>query len=315
MTATVTATAPGKLIILGEHAVVYGKPAVALAIDRRMRCTLSKASDATVNGRPLDVTKQPYIGNMMRHSPFPIRAETESSIPSGSGLGSSAALSTAFLKALNRLKGDDVDDKRLAEDAFLIEYEAQGRASPLDTSASTHGMGIALNGPEDSGDHLWDISKNGNTWSVRDIKIPKMTLVVGYTGIHAPTGPLVEKVRRYRNKCRFAVDMVNEIGKITLDGINALKKNDLVTLGKLMTDDHKLLSILGVSCNELNKLVNTSLRYSYGAKLTGAGGGGSMIALTDCPEKVCESISMRGGTPFVVRTGEPGAMIEKDRFK
>jgi mevalonate kinase len=78
-----------------------------------------------------------------------------------------------------------------------------------------------------------------------------------------------------------------------------------------MTDDHKLLSILGVSCSELNKLVDASMRYSYGAKLTGAGGGGSMIALTDRPDKVCESITLHGGTPFVIRTGQPGAVIER----
>ena len=80
-------------------------------------------------------------------------------------------------------------------------------------------------------------------------------------------------------------------------------------LGRLMTDDHKLLSILGVSSRELNKLVNASMPYSYGAKLTGAGGGGCMVALTDRPEKVCEAIRSRGGTPYVVKTGVPGAMM------
>ncbi|MCL2785743.1 MAG: mevalonate kinase [Methanomassiliicoccaceae archaeon] len=304
----VTASAPGKLIVLGEHAVVYGKPAVAIAIDRRIRCTLTPYNETTVNGRSFDPDKHPYLVSMMRRSPGPMRIETTSEIPPGSGLGSSAALSTAFLKAL--YSSDAADDKRLATDAFLTEYEVQGRASPIDTSASTHGMGIAVNGPENCGEHLWDITMNGNTWSVRDLAIPKMTIVVGYTGIHAPTGPLVEKVRRYRQKCRFADDIIGEIGTVTEEGMTALRKGDLVRLGKLMTDDHKLLSILGVSCDELNKLVDASLRHSYGAKLTGAGGGGSMIALTDEPEKVCGSITSRGGTPFVVRTGEPGAMTE-----
>ncbi|MCL2142945.1 MAG: mevalonate kinase, partial [Methanomassiliicoccaceae archaeon] len=124
------------------------------------------------------------------------------------------------------------------------------------------------------------------------------------------TGPLVEKVRRYREKCTFASDVVDEIGRTTLEGLDALRDGDLVRLGELMTHDHKLLSILGVSCSELNKLVNASLRYSYGAKLTGAGGGGSMIALTDRPEKVCEAITLHGGRPFVVRTGERGATFE-----
>jgi len=306
------ASAPGKLIILGEHAVVYGKPAIALAIDKRIRCTLQKASETTINGKYFEADRHPYISGILRKNNGHVRIETDSQIPPGSGLGSSAALSVSFLKALYSLNDNRTDDEGLANDAFRTEYDVQGRASPLDTSASVHGMGITINGPEDSGKHLWDIANNDNRWSVRDIDIPKMTIVVGYTGVHAPTGPLVEKVRRYRSKCRFASDIVDEIGKITTDGMGALKKGDLVGLGRLMTEDHKLLSILGVSCNELNKLVNASLRYSYGAKLTGAGGGGSMIALTDRPEQVCETITMHGGTPFVVRTGEPGAIIEKN---
>ena len=76
-----------------------------------------------------------------------------------------------------------------------------------------------------------------------------------------------------------------------------------------MTEDHKLLSILGVSSPELNKLVNAALPYSYGAKLTGAGGGGCMIALTDSPDKVCKAIEARGGKSYVVKTGVPGAML------
>ncbi|MDR0335136.1 MAG: mevalonate kinase [Methanomassiliicoccaceae archaeon] len=307
---TVTASAPGKLIILGEHAVVYGKPAIALAIDRRIRCTLSKASETTVNGKAFDEDKHPYLKYMLRSSEHPVRIETESGIPPGSGLGSSAALSTSFLRALNKLNGTDIDDGTLAKDAFDVEYTVQGGASPLDTSASTHGYGVALNAPEDAGRHLWDISINGRTWSVRDIAIPEMTLVVGYTGLHAATGPLVEKVRRYKDRNTFAADIVDEIGRTTTDGLDALRKGDLVKLGKLMTHDHKLLSILGVSCNELNKLVDASLRHSYGAKLTGAGGGGSMMALTDEPEKVCEAIALHGGKPFVVRTGEHGARLE-----
>jgi len=307
----VTSSAPGKLIIMGEHAVVYGKPAIALAIDKRIRCTLTAASETTLNGRPFDPEKHPYLTSMLKRGSIPVKIETESAIPPGSGLGSSAALSASFLRSLYEINSIDADDVRLANDAFLTEYTVQGRASPIDTSASTHGMGISVNGPAGEGEHLWDISMNGNTWSIRDLKIPKMTVVVGYTGIHAPTGPLVEKVRRYKQKCRFADDIIDEIGHITEEGMIALKKGDLVRLGKLMTDDHKLLSILGVSCKELNKLVTSSLKHSYGAKLTGAGGGGSMIALTDEPEKVCESITLHGGTPFVVRTGELGAVVER----
>ena len=304
---TFTASAPGKLIVLGEHAVVYGKPAVALAIDRRISCTLSKADETSVNGKLFEPEKHPYLQHMMMRTGSRIKIVTESGIPPGSGLGSSAALCTSFLKALSALDGTGISEEELATAAFETEYAVQGRASPLDTSASTHGMGIVINGPEDAGGHLWDISKDDRKWTVRDLKVPEMTFVVGYTGVHAPTGPLVEKVRRYKDKNIFAADIVDEIGDITIDGIDALRRGDTAALGALMTKDHKLLSILGVSCRELNKLVNASMRYSYGAKLTGAGGGGSMVALTDRPDKVCESITLHGGRPFVVKTGQPGA--------
>ncbi|MBO4763939.1 MAG: mevalonate kinase, partial [Candidatus Methanomethylophilaceae archaeon] len=161
------------------------------------------------------------------------------------------------------------------------------------------------------GKPLWEISKGDRTWKVSEFDVPRMTFVVGHTGIKAPTGPLVEKVRRYKEHSRFASDIIDEIGLITLQGMNAIRRTDKEDLGDIMTRDHKLLSILGVSCNELNKLVNASLPYSYGAKLTGSGGGGSMIALTDEPEKVCEAISLRGGKPIVVSTGEEGVRIEK----
>jgi len=306
---TFTASAPGKLIVLGEHAVVYGKPAVALAIDRRISCTLSTADETTVNGKLFEGEKHPYLQHMMMRTGNRVRIVTESQIPPGSGLGSSAALCTSFLRSLSALDGTDMNEGELASAAFETEYAVQGRASPLDTSVSTHGMGIVVNGPEDAGEHLWDISKDDRKWTVRDLKVPEMTFVVGYTGLHAPTGPLVEKVRRYKDKNGFAADIVNEIGDITVDGIDALRRNDITELGSLMTKDHKLLSILGVSCKELNKLVNASMKHSYGAKLTGAGGGGSMVALTDRPEKVCESIKLHGGRPFVVRTGQPGAKL------
>jgi mevalonate kinase len=138
-----------------------------------------------------------------------------------------------------------------------------------------------------------------------------MRFVIGFTGISAPTGPLVAKVKRYYDKSGFAREIIDEIGDITLEGRELLRKGDQEGLGRLMTQDHRLLAILGVSCMQLDKLVAAALPYSYGAKLTGAGGGGSMIALTDAPEKVAEAIAQRGGVPFVVDAGVPGVRKEE----
>ena len=303
----VSASAPGKFVILGEHAVVYGKPAIALAINRYFNVTVRKNDELLINNDVGDLKGNPHLKYIMtQNDMLPLSIRTDSRIPTGFGLGSSAALSVSLSAAIRTLYGRSNSAEDVAKEAFEAEYYSQGRGSPMDTSASAHGYGIALNIPGKPEDHLWDISKNEHTWNISKIDVPKMTFVIGNTGIKAATGPLVERVRKYKDSNGFAADIVNEIGSITLEGMDAIRKNDVVKLGKLMTEDHKLLSILGVSCNELNKLVNATLPYSYGAKLTGSGGGGSMAVLTDEPEKVCDAISSRGGVPFVVQTGVEG---------
>lgn len=304
------ASAPGKFVILGEHAVVYGKPAISLAIDRRFTIKVKRSNEFLINGEPLDLNLIPYIKSIcMRHYMIPVSLRLDSTIPSGSGLGSSAALSVALSAAMNSLFNKKWTSETVAREAYEAEYFAQASGSPMDTSASAHGRGIALN-IQDAGDHLWTIEKNENRWDISDIDVPEMTFVIGNTGIHAPTGPLVKKVKKYRETNKFASDIVDEIGDISLDGMKAINADDRVELGKLMTANHKLLSILGVSCNELNKLVDVVLPYSYGAKLTGAGGGGCMVALTDKPEIVAKAIESRGGTPYIVKTGVNGVTLE-----
>ncbi len=305
-----SATAPGKFILMGEHAVVYGKPAVALAIDRRFMCTVQRSNRLLINGNQASMALHPHIRTILEeHGITTCSLTTCSEIPPSSGLGSSAALSASFSAAVREFIGKSTDKEAIANEAFNAEYVSQGRASPMDTSCCTYGGGVALNCPKDIGKHLWTISRDSNTWDVSEVPVPKMTFVIGYTGIKAPTGPLVEKVRKYREHSRFAADIVDDIGCATEDGMQAMAKGDIEALGRLMTYDHKLLSILGVSCKELNKLVDASLMYSYGAKLTGAGGGGSMVALTDRPDKVCEAIKLHGGTPFTVNTGVPGVIV------
>ncbi|MCL2296365.1 MAG: mevalonate kinase [Methanomassiliicoccaceae archaeon] len=310
----ISASAPGKFVILGEHAVVYGKPAIALAIDRRFHMTVKGDDEFRINGEVADLRTNPHMKYILgRNGMTSVSVQMDSRIPTGSGLGSSAALSVAFSAAVRALGDRSVSEREVAEEAFEAEYFSQGRGSPMDTSASAHGHGIALNVSGSESDRLWDISKNEHTWHVSKIEIPAMTFVVGYTGIRAATGPLVEKVRKYKDSNRFAFDIINEIGQITLEGMDALRADDVVKLGELMTKDHKLLSILGVSSNELNKLVNASLPYAYGAKLTGAGGGGSIVVLTDQPDKVCDAIASRGGMPFVVKTGVDGMKVSVKR--
>lgn len=308
----VRTSAPGKFVILGEHAVVYGKPAIALAMNMRFEMEAKISSRFSVNGVPANNSNMsPHMRFISKaHGDDPLSITLGERVPSGSGLGSSAALSVAYSAALRTLKNLPHDNETIAHEAYEAEYFAQGRGSPMDTSASTNGGGIALNIPYRKEDFLWTIRKGDNRWDISKVQVPQMTFVIGNTGIRAPTGPLVEKVRRYKESNSFAAEIIDDIEKITLEGMEAIKRDDRESLGRLMTKDHKYLSILGVSCPQLNKLVESALPYSYGAKLTGSGGGGCMVALTDKPEKVAKAIKMHGGTPYIVNTGVPGVKTE-----
>ncbi|HHT75530.1 MAG: mevalonate kinase [Methanomassiliicoccaceae archaeon] len=305
-------SAPGKIILLGEHAVVFGKPAIAMGIDMRLTCKVAEGRSNMVNGQPLSDRYHSYIAVAIRDhwDGGPLNVTVDSEIPTGSGLGSSAALSVALLGAMSAMRGG-IDEEGVARAAFDVESKVQGRASPLDTSVSCHGHGVYIDSIEGEG-LLWHIERDVRQWYVHHCQVPDLTFVIGFTGVRAPTGPLVAKVKRYVDRTRFAMEVVDEIGTITEEGARRLRDRDVVALGGLMTRDHNLLTILGVSSPELQRLVDAALPYSYGAKLTGAGGGGSMIALTDRPEKVVEAIQRRGGTPYVVRTGVDGVRVEGD---
>lgn len=303
------ASAPAKVILLGEHAVVFGKPAVSVAIGLRLRCQIRPASISSLNGAALTPHNYSYVSACLaKHDAPPTEVLTDSDFPSGSGLGSSAAVTVALLAALNASKGG-LREEVVAREAFEVECEVQGRASPIDTSTCAHGNGVLVQ--RGRGDNfLWEISRDTRRWCVHDLSVPKMTLVVGFTGKSKPTGPLVAKVKRYVDHSTFARDIVDEIGDVTLQGVQQMTRGDLEGLGRTMTKDHKLLAILGVSTRELDKMVSAVLPCSYGAKLTGAGGGGSMVALTDRPEKVMDIIRRKGGQPFAAETGVPGVKID-----
>ena len=109
----------------------------------------------------------------------PLSFKTRSSIPSASGLGSSAALSCSIAAILNYLSGPSSEEST-ARSAFDIEYNVQGRASPTDTSCSTHGNGILVS-YEEREDLLWSIGKEDTIWHIHHIVPPEIDLVVGYT--------------------------------------------------------------------------------------------------------------------------------------
>jgi len=299
------------MILLGEHAVVFGKPALALAIDLRISSAVKPSSQYSVNGRPMKKKHHAYISASLDEAweGPPINIETLSEIPSGSGLGSSAAVTVSCIAAMTASKGK-IDTQTVARKAFEVECRVQGIASPTDTSTSAHGQGVLV-APSKMDNHLWTIEKGGRVWNIHHCEVPSFKFVVGHTGIHAATGPLVAKVKKLVDSDAEAKKAVERIGEIVLDGVEALKKRDKKALGALMDEDNSLLNLLGVGHPMLEKLVSAAREKSFGAKLTGAGGGGSMIALTDDPDSVAKAISAAGGTPIIVGVGCEGVRVER----
>jgi len=303
-------SAPGKFILFGEHAVVFGKPAIAIAIDRRITTSVRRADEFMVNGYMMTRRHHAYISAALDQAwnGPPVAIDTVSEIPPGSGLGSSAAVSVSCVGALLSEK-NGLDAERIARKAFEVECVVQGRASPTDTSTSAHGHGVLVS-PERLDGFLWKVEKGERVWNIHHCDIPELTFVVGHTGIHAGTGPLVAKVNELVDGSGDARRAIDRIGELVLEGVESLRARDKAALGRLMTENHDLLNGLGVGHPALESLVEACTGRCYGAKMTGAGGGGSMIALTDDPVPVSDAITSAGGHAIIVKVGAEGVRAE-----
>lgn len=300
----VAASAPGKIILFGEHAVVYGEPSLSLAIDRRMHVTgEATQGPTTVNGEALDPHHHAYIHQALQLvAGGHVRLTTASELPSAGGVGSSAALSVAAVAVLLHLKrGTAPPLEDIARTAFEAEYATQGAASPNDTTVSTAGGAVLLSPTRlAQGRFLWRIERGERVWHAHGLDVPALPLVVANCGVRGRTAEQVAKVRRTVESDAGARDVVRAIGEITREGVQALAGHDLKRLGRLMNRNHEALHALGVDIPALARLVDAARKVpgTYGAKLTGAGGGGSMIALTERPDEVRRVLEGMGATAF-----------------
>ena len=308
------ASAPAKAILLGEHAVVFGEPAIAVALDLRTRVRVEgRGTVVMVNGEPLqDKLRLPHIHHALALTgepwgPLDIRIDTQ--VPSSAGLGSSAALSAALVAALLQHKGLAVQPREVARLAFEVERAVQeGRASPTDTSTSVAGGAVMVDASQGP-DALWDFERGGRHWFLHRLQAADLTLVIGHSGQRGSTAQMVAKVAQAARDDPAAMGVVKELGELARQGAKAARDGDLRALGQLMDRAHAGLQRLGVSTARLDELVQAARPASYGAKLTGAGGGGSILALTDRPQEVAEALRAKGCQPLVTRVSQRGLEV------
>ncbi len=308
-----TSTAPGKVYLFGEHAVVYGEPAIPCAVERRARVTAEprpddrvvvEAGDLTLDGftvtydgsaadadPELDVPTRlvqsatGYVEEAVAQARDAADApdagfelSIQSEIPLGAGLGSSAAVAVAAIDAATRALDVSLSREELAERAYRTEHTVQdGGASRADTFCSTMGGAVRVEGSD-----------------TRKLDAPSLPFVVGFDGGAGDTGELVADVRELKKRHDFAADTLRAVGDVVRTGEelladatpDAAPSADLLDgLGGLMDFDHGLLSALGVSSRSLDAMVWAAREAgAHGAKLTGAGGGGCIVALDPTDE-------------------------------
>ena len=318
----VTASAPGKLMLYGEHAVVYGNPCIVTAVDQRVRVTVEPNGEGEIHVCSPNVGLDEYHKKISRlgRDDLPksmafvehlvkrlyekyklikgIRISTESDFSTQFGFGSSAAVVVALAKALEAY----FKLKMLQKDIFEIAYQAvldvQGVGSGFDVAASVYGGTIYYVTPGTIIEKIYE---------------DNLPMVVGYTGIKADTPTLVRQVAELRRNEKWVDSVFGDIKDLVNEAKNQFKKNDFVRLGKLMNKNQKLLSTLNVSSVELDNLIKATREAgAYGAKLSGAGGGDCMIAFVNNENRkiVIDSIVEAGGIWMNVATGAEGVRLE-----
>jgi len=309
---SVVVSAPGKCILFGEHAVVYGQPAVAVALEQRLEVSMRPAGSWSIDGSALTAERHPHI-TMLRDTVLgaeapPMALHVRGDIPSGSGLGSSAALSVAAAAGfLQTASSGPLDTAAIAHLAHLAEAGAQaGRASPMDTSTSAEGGVVVLSDQvEDDAQWLYTRTlptpEGDRSWEIHALRPPEQAvhLVLGNTGIHAATSAQVAMVANTLAEHPERMRDIEAIGAVARRGLRALMRGDYEAVGHAMTENHVLLRHLGVSSPELEALVRAAAPSSLGVKMTGAGGGGCMVALTLDPVATSQAIELAGGRVLV----------------
>ena len=276
----------GKVILLGEHAVVYGRHAIACPLPLTMRAHVEDC-DSGVNllipswGVEYQLAKAPEqrrsfekaagaILDELGLAERGIRIEVFPDVPRGMGLGSSAALAVAIIRALDKHFRLGLEDEEVSRLAFQSEVIAHGQPSGIDNTLATYAKPL--------------VYRKGSPPLVELLNISQpLSLVVGMTRTQGLTAKTVGRVRKaWEQQPRLYEKIFDGIDELVLQGVSALQDNDVQTLGELMNVCQGLLNGLQVSTPELEHAIAVAREAgALGAKLTGGGGGGAIIALCE----------------------------------
>jgi mevalonate kinase len=322
---TLHVSAPGKLMLLGEHAVVHGRPCLVTAVESRlhMMLTLTGPGDNTL------VLHAPDVG--IEHAQMQLaddlqavakgarfvmsslavfrdqwglkcglQIETRSDFSSQFGLGSSSATVACTLFGLAQLMGVDLDRSALFEAGLTAIRRVQQTGSGFDLAAAIYG-----------GTLFYD---TGQPRQIVPMNTPDLPLIAAYSGIKADTPTYVGHVDQLQKTWPIAITgLFDLMAHLVLDGRTALERADWAQLGQLMNIQHGLLHAIGVDTIETASLVFRARQAgAYGAKLSGAGGGDCIIALVpeDCRESVRKALEAAGGQILDIEPSAPGVRIE-----
>ena len=307
-------SAPAKIILFGEHFVVYNKPAILASVTKRIKVGAHLNNSKTINIKsdlgieasykesdfniikgandsqtilyPLYESARSVLSE--RHQILGLDILVNSEFPYGLGLGSSAASCVATVAAVDSLFHKP-DKQYVCDKAIKSERLIHNNSSGADCYISTFG-GL-----------MYYIKNTGfNKISCRK----DLSLIIGNTGIRHSTGALVSSVKKFKDENSSLFNNLSRRAEnICQDAFTAITKGDERKLGKLMRENHTLLQQIGVSNDKIDDLVNACVENgALGAKLTGAGGGGIMIALVPQEQKLkiistiekngCECISV-----------------------
>jgi len=306
----ISARAPGKCIVFGEHAVVHGAPELVFAIDLATQVFVAPGSVTRLNADDEALPRNPYFRAAIETAwkdGAPVEVRTVSRIPKSAGLGSSAAFVAGLSAALSSARGG-IDRATLAQQSFEIERTAQGVGSPGDTSTVVAGGFVAINGGP--GDPLWSIRSPDHRWEVRRVNDPGWVWVVAYSGIPRSTADAVRAVGT-RLAAPGGPELLEEFRSVATQGIEAVGRGDRPAVAELLQRNQELLREVGVSHPRLEALLEAAAPAAEGAKLTGAGAGGSVVVLPVAGKEteLVRRLARAGALPFVVRPVSYGVSL------